>query len=138
MLPMAAVSFLPLAVTAFNPGTQVAFVLWTLAGIGASFVVVVYPLYMTALPDEFRGRTYGLLATTIMSVQGAGLLLGGAFGQVFSVPGTIAVSGLLGLVGLAALRATWPHADVVNVAFRGSRSSADVTTLIERPQKATT
>jgi MFS family permease len=64
---------------------------WVLAGAGATANLIAGPAFVQACPAELRGRAYGVASATLMTTQGAGLLLGGYLGTLVDPSAAVAV-----------------------------------------------
>ncbi len=118
LLPLAALSCLPLFATSINPPPMVAAALWFCAGVLQAFMLTVISAVTLLTPQERRGRVLG--------VAGAGF--NGATALSFAVVGWLAgqssigparavsLAGAAGLVIVAALRSVWPYDDIEAVA----------------------
>jgi diguanylate cyclase (GGDEF)-like protein len=78
MLPLALLSPLILALTAFNPAPPVTAVMWFLAGLCAAMTVTANRVFMLSVSREVRGRAFGIAVTGIAAAQGVFNLLAGA------------------------------------------------------------
>lgn len=78
LLPwLVVLSAAPLLLTPVVPGLPGVLGAWVLAGAGATVNLISGPGFVQACAPEFRGRAYGVASATLMSAQGAGLLLAG-------------------------------------------------------------
>jgi MFS family permease len=78
LLPVLLVlSAAPLLLTPLVPGLLPVLALWVLAGAGATVNLIAGPTFVQACPPDYRGRAYGVASGTLMSAQGAGLLVAG-------------------------------------------------------------
>jgi predicted MFS family arabinose efflux permease len=118
---LAGAAGLPLVVCAVHPGLVVAGLLWGLCGILSAYLVVVFPEFVTATPEDVRGQAIGLAASVLLAAQGVGLLAGGALASATSPAAAIAVAGLVG--SAAALPLAWAWGRQQAVSERGAPSS---------------
>jgi MFS family permease len=72
----------PLLATWFVPSLVSVVGLWVLAGAGATANLIAGPAFVQSCPADFRGRAYGVASATLMTTQGAGLLLAGYLGTL--------------------------------------------------------
>lgn len=140
MLPLAVLTFLPLLGTAGHPSVPVACLLWGLSGVGLAFQLPANATFVASVPPEARGRAFGLAQSGLQVFQGLSLTAGGALAQVVPVQRVVALSGLVGLTGVAALARSWPHeamaavhAPARVVGDRLEAAPADVTAPEDRP-----
>jgi MFS family permease len=114
--PLAIVSLAPLILFAFNPNLTWTIVLLVFAGIGGAYHTPARSAWMRLLPDQYRGRAYGIGRAALRSSQGGGMALAGVVAHsIGSVTATIAGAGGIGL--LLATQATF--------AWRRARGRSD-------------
>ena len=101
MVPGAVLACVPLAATATDPGLAVVLVLWTVAGLGSSYMMITQTLFMAAVPNHRRAQAGGLVSSLMLGVQGAGMLAAAALADATSPATAVAVFGTAGT--LAAL-----------------------------------
>jgi MFS family permease len=114
VLPLAALSCLPLFATAIDPAPWVASLLWFVAGFLQAYMLTIMSVVTLLTVREHRGRVIGvasagLAASTAVSFALAGWLAG--------FPGlgparTVSLAGAAGLVMIALLRASWPTEEI--------------------------
>lgn len=101
---------------ALIPSPIWAAILLALSGWGAAYQFRAKSAYMTLLPDAVTGHTTGVVRSWLRALQGLTVLAGGAIAEwIGSASLTIALGGLLGLVGCA----------VAGVAWRGGATTGD-------------
>jgi MFS family permease len=104
--PLAILSLAPLILFAFNPNLTWTIVLLVFAGIGGAYHTPARSAWMRLLPDQYRGRAYGIGRAALRSSQGGGMALAGVVAHsIGSVTATIAGAGGIGL--LLATQATF-------------------------------
>jgi MFS family permease len=118
LLPLAALSCLPLFATSVNPPPMVAAALWFVAGVLQAYVLTVIAVVTLLTPRERRGRVVGLAsagfnALTFVAFALAGWLAG--FPQIGPAK-AVSLAGAGGLVMVALLRAVWPSERISSVA----------------------
>lgn len=97
--PLAILSLGPLVLFAFNPNLTWTIVLLVIAGIGGAYHTPARAAWMRLLPDQYRGRAYGIGRAALRSSQGGGMALAGVVAHsVGSVTATIAGAGGVGLL----------------------------------------
>ena len=110
LLPLAALSCLPLFATSVDPPPVVAGALWFVAGVLQAYVLTVIAAVTLLTPRERRGRVLGLAGA------GFNLLTAVAFAVTGWVAGfaaigpakAVSLAGAAGLVCVAVLRVIWP------------------------------
>ena len=104
--PLAILSLAPLIMFAFNPNLTWTIVLLVIAGIGGAYHTPARSAWMRLLPDQYRGRAYGIGRAALRSSQGGGMALAGVVAHsIGSITATIAGAGAIGL--LLATQATF-------------------------------
>jgi MFS family permease len=104
--PLAILSLAPLIMFAFNPNLTWTIVLLVIAGIGGAYHTPARSAWMRLLPDQYRGRAYGIGRAALRSSQGGGMALAGVVAHsIGSITATIAGAGGIGL--LLATQATF-------------------------------
>jgi MFS family permease len=88
----------PLLLTPLVPGLGPVLVVWVLAGAGATVNLIAGPAFVQACPADYRGRAYGVASATLMSAQGAGLLLAGYLATLTSGRSAVALVAAIMLV----------------------------------------
>jgi MFS family permease len=109
MLPLAALSSIPLLLTAFEPALPVLAVLWFLGGGLQAYVISIIAITTLLTEDSFRGRVTGLASAGFALGSLIGTLLAGWLADLSSPAAAVALIAGFGLVivGVAALR--WPR-----------------------------
>ncbi|SDO89241.1 Major Facilitator Superfamily protein [Lentzea jiangxiensis] len=97
--PLAILSLGPLIMFAFHPNLTWTIVLLVIAGIGGAYHTPARAAWMRLLPDQYRGRAYGIGRAALRSSQGGGMALAGVVAHsIGSVTATIAGAGGVGLL----------------------------------------
>ncbi|WP_405806000.1 MFS transporter [Streptomyces sp. NBC_00210] len=96
VLPLAAVTLLPLTVYAATPGLGWALVALTLSGAGSAYTLGLDRWLIEEIPGELRGRAMTLLTAGLMTIQGVGMALAGLAAEFFPVSTVVAAAGALG------------------------------------------
>ncbi|MPQ97369.1 MFS transporter [Modestobacter sp. I12A-02628] len=88
--------------------------LFVLAGIGGSWTIPLNVAFVQAVPDEFRGRAFGVAVAGLSGSQGLGIVLAGLAAEAALPSTVVAGCGALGLLAvlapLVALVRTRPRA----------------------------
>lgn len=105
LVPGAVLSCAPLiaTATATAPGLGVVLVLWTVAGIGSSYMLIAQTLFMSAVPNERRAQAGGLVSSLLLGVQGAGMLAAAALADVVGPATAVTLFGAAGTLAALAL-----------------------------------
>ncbi|HVE63785.1 MAG TPA: MFS transporter [Mycobacteriales bacterium] len=123
MLPLAALTFLPLLGTVVHPPVPLACLLWAVSGVGLAFQLPANATFVATVPVESRGRAFGLAQSGLHVFQGLSLTAGGALVQVLPVQGVVTLSGVVGLSAVALLARTWPHAALIGTPVPASAAA---------------
>ena len=85
------------------PGMLGAGLLLGLCGLSGAGVLLVSTRVGRSVPQEVRGRVFGIAGSGLMAAQGLALLGGGLLSEVLPLHEVMAFAGLAGLAGLAVL-----------------------------------
>ncbi|MFD8141629.1 MFS transporter [Streptomyces sp. NPDC059708] len=102
VVPLTALTGLPLAGFAAEPGVGVSSCLLLLCGFGFAYGLGLQRPFLAALPREGQGQAFGLLGSGSMTLQGVGPVCFGSAAAAVGTGGAIALAG-----GAAALTAGW-------------------------------
>jgi predicted MFS family arabinose efflux permease len=110
LLPLAALSCLPLFATSVDPPPVVAGALWFVAGVLQAYVLTVIAAVTMFTPRERRGRVLGVASAGFNLLTAVAFALTGWVAGIDGIGPARAVSlaGAAGLVCVAILRAVWP------------------------------
>ncbi|MBW4718870.1 MFS transporter [Saccharothrix obliqua] len=109
--PLAVLSVAPLVMFAFNPNLTWTIALLVLAGMAGAYHTPARSAWMRILPDEYRGRAYGIARTALRSSQGGGMALAGVVAHAIgSVTATLAGAGAIGLLLAGQATVAWNRA----------------------------
>ncbi|MET9631684.1 MFS transporter [Lentzea sp. NPDC006480] len=109
--PLAILSLAPLIMFAFNPNLTWTIVLLVIAGIGGAYHTPARSAWMRLLPDQYRGRAYGIGRAALRSSQGGGMALAGVVAHSLgSITATIAGAGGIGLLLATQATIAWRRA----------------------------
>ena len=86
-----------------DPGMLGAALVLGLCGLSGAGVLLVSTQVGRSVPQEVRGRVFGLAGSGLMAAQGLALLAGGLLSEVLPLHEVMAFAGLVGLVGLVVL-----------------------------------
>jgi MFS family permease len=118
LLPLAALSCLPLFATSVDPAPAVAGALWFVAGVLQAYVLTVIAAVTMLTPRERRGRVLGVASAGFNFLTALAFALTGWVASFTAIGPARAVSlaGAAGLVCVAVLRAVWPSEAIRRVA----------------------
>jgi diguanylate cyclase (GGDEF)-like protein len=122
MVPMAITAPAVLALTAFDPPSAVAGVIWLVGGMLSAVTVVANRVFVASVVRQYRGRAFGIAVTGIAGLQGVGALLSGFISQELSPAIGVADIALPVFAGIC----------VLTVRTFASRTTAVAPTLVER------
>jgi len=114
LLPLAALSCLPLFATSINPQPIVAAALWFCAGVLQAFMLTVISAVTLLTPQERRGRVLGVAGAGFNAATAVSFaVVGWLAGQPSIGPAkAVSLSGAAGLIIVAGLRTVWPYDDI--------------------------
>jgi MFS family permease len=104
-------SCLPLVACLAAPGVAGSFVLWAVAGLGASYQLAANAAFVQAVPDAQRGQAFGLAATALLGAQGIGILVAGVAADHWSPSTVVGAAGLVGTIAAVAAALAWRQAN---------------------------
>ena len=108
LLPLAALSCLPLFATSIGPPPAIAVLMWFVAGIFQAYVITVVAsiTYLTA--PGHRGRVMGVAASGFNAATALSFLIVGWLAEVLDPARAVSLAGAAGLVVVAIAYAVWP------------------------------
>jgi MFS family permease len=105
VLPLVAVSLLPMAAFVLHPPLPLAVALLVVTGLCAAYTLGMDQWFVQAVPVTMRGSAMSLLGAGLMTFQGLGVTAGGALAAVIPPYAVICAAGAVGTAGtLAVLR----------------------------------
>ncbi|MBB0242688.1 MFS transporter [Streptomyces alkaliphilus] len=102
VVPLIALTGLPLVGFAARPGVGVSSCLLLLSGLGYAYQLGLQRPFLDALPQDGRGQAFSLLGAGSITLQGVGAVCLGAVAAAIGTGGAIALAG-----GVVALTAGW-------------------------------
>ncbi|SBT49923.1 MFS-type transporter involved in bile tolerance, Atg22 family [Micromonospora narathiwatensis] len=81
-------------------------------------------LFVRALPDGYRARAFGVMASGTQIIQGAAVLATGALAERFAIPLVVGVWSAAGVVLMIVAVTTWPRAETVAAAIENAAAGA--------------
>ena len=123
---LAMLSCAPLIFSLAHPPLPVLILLLALAGAGGAYQLAAAAAFLTALPAVLRVRAFAVAQTSLLAVQGLGIVTGGAVAQRIGAPGAVALAGFMGLLAAAALATDWSrrHTDLIRMLESGRVAAA--------------
>jgi predicted MFS family arabinose efflux permease len=118
-LPLAVLSGVALLPVGLAPPLAGVVVLLFVMGFGTSFIIPLNPLFVRAVPAEYRGRAMGVAVAGLNVAMGLGIVLAGALAERLASTTVVSVSGALAVLAALGLSLIWPHPT-----FRTSPASA--------------
>ncbi|WP_234582142.1 MFS transporter [Micromonospora sp. MH99] len=127
MRPLAVFSPLVLVPALFDPPPLVVALLAALCGFAvAGMMPMANGLFVQALPDGFRARAFGVMATGVQVIQGFAVLVTGLLAERFSIPVVVGVWSAAGVVLMTIVALRWPDKQTVDDAIaRAAAANAD-------------
>jgi predicted MFS family arabinose efflux permease len=110
MGPLAIVACGILLLCVGRPGLVMSLVIFTVSGVASCYQLAASVAFMTRVPDEMRGRAYGLAQAGLSIGQGAAILMAGAAAESWSPSTVIAATGAVGAVVALPLALAWRRA----------------------------
>lgn len=118
-LPLAVLSGVALVPIALSPPLAGVVVLLFAMGFGTSFIIPLNPLFVRAVPADYRGRAMGVAVAGLNVSMGLGIVLAGAAADWLAPTAVVGMSGALGILVTLGLSLIWPHPT-----FRARQASA--------------
>ncbi|MFI5836873.1 MFS transporter [Micromonospora sp. NPDC051300] len=87
-------------------------------------VPVANGLFVQALPDGYRARAFGVMASGTQIIQGASVLATGALAERFTIPTVVGLWSAAGVLLMLAAAITWPRPATIAAAVETARSES--------------
>lgn len=137
MRPLAVLAPLALVPALFDPPPLVVALLAALSGFAvAGMIPMANGLFVRALPNGFRARAFGVMATGVQVIQGVAVLVTGLLAERFPIPVVVGLWSAAGVLLMAVAALRWPNrrtveeavaaATAVNVAQAGAAGDVAV------------
>ncbi|MET9311042.1 MFS transporter [Kribbella sp. NPDC003505] len=110
LAPLAAVSAVPLVVSALFPSIPTAVGLWALVGVLSSYTVLVTAIFVRLVPDAQRGQVIGLASAGLQAAQGLGVTAAGAVADATSPAAAVGIMGAAGGLLAVPIGVAWSRA----------------------------
>ncbi|MEU1888347.1 MFS transporter [Micromonospora rifamycinica] len=131
MRPLAVLAPLALVPALLNPPPVVVALLAAACGFAvAGLIPTANGLFVRALPNGYRARAFGVMATGIQVIQGGAVLVTGLLADRFSVPTVVGVWSAAGVLLMLCTALRWPSRATVDAAV----AAADLTNVAPGPQ----
>jgi hypothetical protein len=109
--PLAVGSVFPLVLLAIRPALAISMTLIAFSGaMAAPYHMRAVALIARAVPDAVRAQVMGLTSTSLVTVQGVGIMLAGALAQVLGAGATVALAGAIEVVLAVPAAVAWNRA----------------------------
>jgi hypothetical protein len=105
-----------LAITALRPPLALTAVLWFASGVFQAYWIPAVATFNVSVESELRGRAIAIAGAGLALMQGVALAVGGAVAVWIGPTAAVAWFAVGGMVGLAALNAWWPRAELAALA----------------------
>lgn len=102
----------------------------------AGLLPVANGLFVQALPDGYRARAFGVMATGLQLTQGAAVLVTGILAERFDIPTVVGFWSIAGVLLMLAMAGRWPTTQQFDVAIAEAAKSRAAPT--EPPATETT
>ncbi|MFG1653611.1 MFS transporter [Micromonospora sp. NPDC049275] len=124
MRPLAVFSPLVLVPALFDPPPLVVALLAALCGFAvAGMTPMANGLFIRALPNGFRARAYGVMATGVQVIQGLAVLVTGLLAERFSIPVVVGVWSAAGVLLMTVTALRWPDKQTVDDAVAAAAAA---------------
>jgi MFS family permease len=100
---------LPLLMTALAPPLPVTWVLWFCCGVLQAFMLPLQSTFSLVVPDQMRGRVFGLGGAMSVAASGVAFLVAGFIAEHTNPAAAVAGCATLSLVAIIALAIRWPR-----------------------------
>ncbi|MGC4892996.1 MFS transporter [Micromonospora sp. DT31] len=108
-----------------NPSPAVVAVLAAGCGFAVGGLIpVANGLFVQALPDGYRARAFGVMATGTQVIQGTAVLATGALAERYSVPSVVGVWSATGVLIMGAAAFAWPRPGEIDAAIETARAES--------------
>lgn len=124
MRPLAVLAPLALVPALLDPPPLVVALLAALCGFAvAGMLPMANGLFVQALPDGFRARAFGVMATGVQVIQGFAVLVTGMLADRFPIPVVVGVWSSAGVLLMAVATLRWPDRQTVDDAIAAAAAA---------------
>ncbi|SCL17979.1 Major Facilitator Superfamily protein [Micromonospora nigra] len=125
--PLAVLAPLMLVPSLLDPPPVVVAVLAAACGFAvAGLMPVANGLFVQALPNGFRARAFGVMATGVQVIQGMAVLVTGLLAERFPIPAVVGVWSAAGVVLMSVVALRWPSGSTIDAAVTAARQAGGV------------
>ncbi|PZF97229.1 MFS transporter [Micromonospora deserti] len=134
MRPLAVLSPLALVPALFDPPPLVVALLAAACGFAvAGMLPVANGLFVQALPDGFRARAFGVMATGVQVIQGLAVMVTGLLAERFAIPVVVGVWSAAGVLLMTLAALSWPSRQTIDATIAAAQRAG---TAVEPPAGA--
>jgi hypothetical protein len=108
--PFAVATALPMIACAARPDLVASVALWFATGLFAAYQLPAAASFVRAVPNAHRGQTIGLIGSTLIAIQGLGIVVFGVVADHVGAADAIAFAGVSALAFAALLTWGWARA----------------------------
>ena len=112
IIAMALAMPVPLLATVFTPPLPVAALLWFLCGTLQAFMLPLQSTLSLVVPEEMRGRVFGLAGGVSVATSGVAFLVAGWISQHTTPAAAVGICAVASLGGVGLLAARWPRREL--------------------------
>ncbi|MFI6237280.1 MFS transporter [Micromonospora sp. NPDC050784] len=124
MRPLAVLAPLLLVPVLLDPPPLVVALLAALCGFAvAGMLPMANGLFVQALPNGFRARAFGVMATGVQVIQGLAVLVTGVLAERFPIPVVVGLWSAAGVVLMAVATLRWPDRQTVDDAIAAASAA---------------
>jgi MFS family permease len=109
IIVMALLMPLPLLMTAFAPPLPVTWLLWFGCGVLQAFMLPLQSTFSLVVPDQMRGRVFGLGGALYVAASGVAFLVAGYLAEHTTPAAAVAICAGVSLVAVIILAIRWPR-----------------------------
>ncbi|MFI7573790.1 MFS transporter [Micromonospora sp. NPDC049497] len=122
MRPLAVLAPLVLVPSLLDPPPVVVALLAAACGFAvAGLLPVANGLFVQALPNGFRARAFGVMATGVQVIQGMAVLVTGLLAERFSIPLVVGLWSAAGVVLMTVTALSWPSRATIDATVDAAR-----------------
>ncbi|MFG2057135.1 MFS transporter [Micromonospora sp. NPDC048930] len=135
MRPLAVLAPAVLVPALLDPSPLVVALLAAACGFAvAGLVPVANGLFVRALPDGYRARAFGVMASGTQVIQGGAVLATGALAEHFTIPRVVGVWSAAGVVLMLVAALTWPRRETVDAAVEAAEKANSTAAAAAEPR----
>ncbi|MEO3779740.1 MFS transporter [Micromonospora sp. B11E3] len=121
--PLAVLAPLTLVPALLDPPPLVVALLAGLCGFAvAGLLPVANGLFVRALPNGYRARAFGVMATGVQVTQGAAVLVTGLLAERVAIPTVVGVWSAAGVLLMVLTVTAWPRRETIDAAVEAARN----------------